>query len=60
MPLPLIHLEGPGLRFLNTKFLSVSLQSGSGAPVPVPPRRTVKRNLPKLDATRYGHLLSYI
>ncbi|XP_041535448.1 TIMELESS-interacting protein [Microtus oregoni] len=25
---------------------------GSGAPVPVPPRRTVKRNLPKLDATR--------
>ncbi|XP_028608230.1 TIMELESS-interacting protein [Grammomys surdaster] len=26
--------------------------SGSGVPVPVPPRRTVKRNLPKLDATR--------
>lgn len=25
---------------------------GSGTPVPVPPRRTVKRNLPKLDATR--------
>ncbi|KAL1790756.1 TIMELESS-interacting protein [Sigmodon hispidus] len=25
---------------------------GSGAPVPVPPKRTVKRNLPKLDATR--------
>ncbi|XP_038179858.1 TIMELESS-interacting protein [Arvicola amphibius] len=27
-------------------------ESGSGAPVPVPPKRTVKRNLPKLDATR--------
>ncbi|XP_076781870.1 TIMELESS-interacting protein [Arvicanthis niloticus] len=25
---------------------------GSGAPVPVPPKRTVRRNLPKLDATR--------
>ncbi|XP_040595616.1 TIMELESS-interacting protein [Mesocricetus auratus] len=27
-------------------------ESGRGAPVPVPPKRTVKRNLPKLDATR--------
>nr|XP_020036246.1 LOW QUALITY PROTEIN: TIMELESS-interacting protein-like [Castor canadensis] len=27
-------------------------ESGSGAPVPVPPKRTVKRNLPKLDAQR--------
>lgn len=27
-------------------------ESGSGAPVPVPPKRTVKRKLPKLDATR--------
>uniref|UniRef100_A0A8C8ZER8 TIMELESS-interacting protein n=1 Tax=Prolemur simus TaxID=1328070 RepID=A0A8C8ZER8_PROSS len=25
---------------------------GSGAPIPVPPRRTVKRNIPKLDAQR--------
>lgn len=25
---------------------------GSGAPVPVPPKRIVKRNIPKLDATR--------
>uniref|UniRef100_A0A2K5DYM6 TIMELESS-interacting protein n=1 Tax=Aotus nancymaae TaxID=37293 RepID=A0A2K5DYM6_AOTNA len=27
-------------------------ESGSGAPVPVPPKRTVKRNIPKLDALR--------
>ncbi|KAM5291666.1 TIMELESS-interacting protein-like [Ctenodactylus gundi] len=27
-------------------------ESGSKAPVPVPPKRTVKRNLPKLDAQR--------
>ncbi|CAH6789664.1 Tipinl1 [Phodopus roborovskii] len=27
-------------------------ESGSGAPVPVPPKRTLKRNLPKLDAMR--------
>uniref|UniRef100_H0XWW3 TIMELESS-interacting protein n=2 Tax=Otolemur garnettii TaxID=30611 RepID=H0XWW3_OTOGA len=27
-------------------------ESGSGAPVPVPPKRTVKRNIPKLDAQR--------
>lgn len=27
-------------------------ESGRGAPVPVPPRRTVKRNIPKLDAQR--------
>ncbi|CAH6872193.1 TIMELESS-interacting protein [Phodopus roborovskii] len=27
-------------------------ESGSRAPVPVPPKRTLKRNLPKLDATR--------
>ncbi|XP_070276539.1 TIMELESS-interacting protein isoform X2 [Myotis yumanensis] len=27
-------------------------KSGRGAPVPVPPRRTVKRNIPKLDAQR--------
>ncbi|KAF0885904.1 TIMELESS-interacting protein [Crocuta crocuta] len=27
-------------------------ESGRGAPVPVPPKRTVKRNLPKLDAQR--------
>ncbi|XP_051012600.1 TIMELESS-interacting protein [Acomys russatus] len=27
-------------------------ESGNRAPVPVPPKRTVKRNLPKLDATR--------
>ncbi|XP_053450316.1 TIMELESS-interacting protein [Nycticebus coucang] len=26
--------------------------SGSGVPVPVPPKRTVKRNIPKLDAQR--------
>ncbi|CAK7300268.1 TIMELESS-interacting protein [Vulpes lagopus] len=27
-------------------------ESGRGAPVPVPPKRTVKRNIPKLDAQR--------
>ncbi|EDL26061.1 timeless interacting protein, isoform CRA_b, partial [Mus musculus] len=27
-------------------------EEGSGSGVPVPPKRTVKRNLPKLDATR--------
>ncbi|XP_063495040.1 TIMELESS-interacting protein isoform X5 [Symphalangus syndactylus] len=27
-------------------------ESGNGAPVPVPPKRTVKRNIPKLDAQR--------
>ncbi|XP_031308751.1 TIMELESS-interacting protein isoform X2 [Camelus dromedarius] len=27
-------------------------ESGRGAPVPVPPKRTVKRNVPKLDAQR--------
>nr|XP_035154384.2 TIMELESS-interacting protein isoform X3 [Callithrix jacchus] len=27
-------------------------EAGSGAPVPVPPKRTVKRNIPKLDAQR--------
>ncbi|KAK2488887.1 hypothetical protein MC885_002785 [Smutsia gigantea] len=27
-------------------------ESGGGAPVPVPPKRTVKRNIPKLDAQR--------
>ncbi|KAL0601398.1 TIMELESS-interacting protein [Plecturocebus cupreus] len=27
-------------------------ESGSGAPVPVPPKRTIKRNIPKLDAQR--------
>lgn len=27
-------------------------ESGSGVRVPVPPKRTVKRNLPKLDAQR--------
>ncbi|KAF3830633.1 hypothetical protein GH733_004452, partial [Mirounga leonina] len=28
-------------------------ESGRGAPVPVPPKRTVKRNIPKLDAQRH-------
>lgn len=27
-------------------------ESGTGVPVPVPPKRTVKRNIPKLDAQR--------
>ncbi|XP_036910083.1 TIMELESS-interacting protein isoform X2 [Sturnira hondurensis] len=27
-------------------------ESGRGAPIPVPPKRTVKRNIPKLDAQR--------
>uniref|UniRef100_A0A8C0TV54 TIMELESS-interacting protein n=1 Tax=Canis lupus familiaris TaxID=9615 RepID=A0A8C0TV54_CANLF len=30
-------------------------ESGRGAPVPVPPKRTVKRNIPKLDAQRYTY-----
>ncbi|KAB1278304.1 TIMELESS-interacting protein [Camelus dromedarius] len=30
-------------------------ESGRGAPVPVPPKRTVKRNVPKLDAQRYTY-----
>ena len=28
-------------------------ESGRGASVPVPPKRTVKRNIPKLNAERY-------
>uniref|UniRef100_A0A8D2AHK7 TIMELESS-interacting protein n=1 Tax=Sciurus vulgaris TaxID=55149 RepID=A0A8D2AHK7_SCIVU len=27
-------------------------ESGTRAPIPVPPKRTVKRNIPKLDAQR--------
>uniref|UniRef100_A0A2K6LG89 TIMELESS-interacting protein n=1 Tax=Rhinopithecus bieti TaxID=61621 RepID=A0A2K6LG89_RHIBE len=33
-------------------------ESGSGALVPVPPKRTVKRNIPKLDAQRMRLLFS--
>ncbi|XP_037689556.1 TIMELESS-interacting protein [Choloepus didactylus] len=36
----------------NDKGAEPDEESGRGAPVPVPPRRTVKRNLPKLDAQR--------
>lgn len=37
----------------NNKYWYISSESGREALVPVPPKRTVKRNIPKLDAQRY-------